>query len=123
MALKWQHTAHWYGQFELQKRYPSLVLTADDFYRHMAVMYRQDAESGNDLIFPLEPIGLRLFGHIDRPFIAVQGGQVASGLYHSVKMRLPPNEHLDSMRLAKNTLDQILALNLSQKMRKHLVSQ
>src|SRR5690606_26087247 len=39
--------------------------------------------------FALEPIGLRLFGHIDRPFQAVQGGQVASGLYQAVSARLP----------------------------------
>lgn len=115
LALKWQHTAHWYGQFELQKRYPSLVLTADDFYQHMAVVYRQNDKSGDDLFFPLEPIGLRLFGHIDRPFIAVQGGQVASGLYQAVKVRLPPNVHLDRTCLAKNTLDQNLSTQSSTK--------
>lgn len=30
-----------------------------------------------------------MFGHIDRPFEAVQGGQVASGLYQAVSLRLP----------------------------------
>ncbi|WP_435980272.1 tetratricopeptide repeat protein [Psychrobacter sp. DM4] len=111
LALEGQYTAHWYGQFELQKRHPKLVLTVDDFYQHMAVVYRQDDDAinkPNDLFFALEPLGLRLFGHIDRPFIAVQGGKVASGLYQAVKMRLPPNMHLESTRLPKNTLDQNL---------------
>ena len=40
---------------------------------------------------------MRLFGHIDRPFEAVQGGQVASGLYQAVSARLPnaiDNSHI-----------------------------
>ena len=51
----------------------------------MAVVYRDDSEVNNQfnttesLFFALEPIGMRLFGHIDRPFQAVQGGQVAFG--------------------------------------------
>ena len=91
LAQQWQSTPHWYGQFELHKRYPELVLTTDDFYQHMAVVYYQsaDANSVKSLFFALEPIGMRLFGHIDRPFEAVQGSQVASGLYQAVSARLP----------------------------------
>ena len=91
LAQQWQSTPHWYGQFELHKRYPELALTTDDFYQHLAVVYCQsaDANSVTSLFFALEPIGLRLFGHIDRPFEAVQGGQVASGLYQAVSARLP----------------------------------
>ena len=91
LAQQWQNTPHWYGQFELHKRYPELALTTDDFYQYMAVIYCQsaDANSVTSLFFALEPIGLRLFGHIDRPFAAVQGGQVASGLYQAVSARLP----------------------------------
>ena len=91
LAQQWQSTPHWYGQFELHKRYPELVLTTDDFYQHMAVVYYQsaDANSVTSLFFALEPIGMRLFGHIDRPFEAVQGSQVASGLYQAVSARLP----------------------------------
>ncbi|MBF0658281.1 sel1 repeat family protein [Psychrobacter sp. NG25] len=91
LAQQWQSTSHWYGQFELHKRYPELSLIADDFYQHMAVIYCDDAGASADtsLFFALEPIGLRLFGHIDRQFEAVQGGQVASGLYQAVSARLP----------------------------------
>lgn len=98
LARQWQHTPHWYGQFELRKRCPNLSLTTDDFYQHMAVVYRDDVKSsvinstdtsGTSVFFALEPIGLRLFGHIDRPFAAVQGGQVASGLYQAVSAKLP----------------------------------
>ncbi|MGP5547323.1 tetratricopeptide repeat protein [Psychrobacter alimentarius] len=94
LAQQWQHTPHWYGQFELRKRYPNVSLTGDDFYQHMAVVYREDTEhstshnGSTSAFFALEPIGLRLFGHIDRPFEAVQGGQVASGLYQAVSLRL-----------------------------------
>ncbi|MBE0407099.1 tetratricopeptide repeat protein [Psychrobacter sp. AOP22-C1-22] len=96
LAQQWQHVPHWFGQFELGKRYPALPLTADDFYQHMAVVYRgitdNDTNIDTDvtsLFFALEPIGLRLFGHIDRQFESVQGGQVASGLYQAVISRLP----------------------------------
>lgn len=91
LVQQWQSTPHWYGQFELHKRYPELALTTDDFYQHLAVVYCQsaDANSVTSLFFALEPIGMRLFGHIDRPFKAVQGGQVASGLYQAVSARLP----------------------------------
>ena len=95
LAQQWQYTPHWFGEFELRKRYPALPLLTDDFYQHMAVVYRNDVEdtdkpnATDSLFFALEPIGLRLFGHIDRPFQAVQGGQVASGLYQAVSARLP----------------------------------
>ena len=91
LAQQWQMTPHWYGQFELRKRYPSLLLTTDDFYQHMAVVCGDNGENdtATSVFFALEPIGLRLFGHIDRPFTAVQGGQVASGLYQAVNAKLP----------------------------------
>ena len=59
------------------------------------MVYRNDVEdtdkpnATDSLFFALGPIGLRLFGHIDRPFQSVQGGQVASGLYQAVSARLP----------------------------------
>ncbi|PKG83964.1 sel1 repeat family protein [Psychrobacter sp. Sarcosine-02u-2] len=95
LAQQWQYTPHWFGEFELRKRYPTLPLLTDDFYQHMAVVYRDDSEVNNQfnttesLFFALEPIGMRLFGHIDRAFQAVQGGQVASGLYQAVTARVP----------------------------------
>ena len=95
LAQQWQNTPHWFGDFELRKRYSALPLLTNDFYQHMAVVYRDDIEATDkpnataSLFFALEPIGLRLFGHIDRPFQAVQGGQVASGLYQAVSARLP----------------------------------
>ncbi|MGP5337716.1 tetratricopeptide repeat protein [Psychrobacter maritimus] len=94
LAQQWQYTPHWFGEFELRKRYPALLLT-DEFYQHMAVVYHNDVDDTDKpnatdaLFFPLEPIGLRLFGHIDRQFQAVQGSQVASGLYQAVSARLP----------------------------------
>jgi len=106
LVRQWQQSPHWYGQFELRKRYPELPLTTDDFYQHMAVGYREESYSdanysynvndinrAGDLFFALEPIGLRLFGHIDRPFAAVQGGQIASGLYQAVSARLPNTDN------------------------------
>ncbi|MGO2278743.1 MULTISPECIES: tetratricopeptide repeat protein [unclassified Psychrobacter] len=89
LAQQWQSKPHWYGQFELRKRYPELSLITDDFYQHMAVGYKNDNVGTERLFFALEPIGLRLFGHIDRQFDAVQGGQVDSGLYQAVSLRLP----------------------------------
>ncbi|WP_372829735.1 tetratricopeptide repeat protein [Psychrobacter maritimus] len=95
LAQQWQYTPHWFGEFELRKRYPALPLLTDKFYQHMAVVYRNDVEdtdkpnATDSLFFALEPIGLRLFGHIDRPFQSVQGSQVASGLYQAVSARLP----------------------------------
>ena len=93
LTQQWQHTPRWYGRFELSKRYPHLLLISDDFYQHMAVDYDDGSEELGvgltSLFFALEPIGLRLFGHIDRQFEAVQGGEVASGLYQAVCARLP----------------------------------
>lgn len=100
LAQQWQRTSHWYGQFELNKRYPELSISADDFYQHMAIVYNEESHAKdaalqhNDigkmsaLFFPLEAIGQRLFGHIDRRFQSVQGGQVESGLYQAVSARL-----------------------------------
>lgn len=97
LARQWHYMPKWYGQFEIAKRYPDLPV-ADDFYQHMAVAYR-DFETDSEtaiinqdtaaLFFALEPIGQRLFGNIDRQFIAVQGGQVENGLYQAVVKRLP----------------------------------
>ena len=104
LARQWQQSPRWFGQFELDARYPELVLTTDDFYQHMAMFYGADTDvnvnvnvntkDSNDkdnipLFFALEPIGMRLFGHIDRAFKSAQGGQVASGLYQAVSARLP----------------------------------
>lgn len=98
LAQQWQQSPRWFGQFELDARYPELVLTTDDFYQHMAMFYGADTDvntkdsSDKDnilLFFALEPIGMRLFGHIDRAFKSAQGGQVASGLYQAVSDRLP----------------------------------
>ncbi|WP_296237337.1 sel1 repeat family protein [Psychrobacter sp. UBA5136] len=94
LAQQWRHTPHWFGEFELRKRYSALPILTDDFYQHMAVIYRDDSKvdakhNMPSLFFALEPIGLRLFGHIDRLFESVQGGQVASGLYQAVSARLP----------------------------------
>lgn len=105
MATQSKSTVHWYSQFELGKRYPNLPLESDDFYHHMAAVFTAtiaaqpinaqhnsvDSYQTMPLFFALEPIGLRLFGHIDRQFVAVQGGQVASGLYQAVVALLPDN--------------------------------
>src|SRR5699024_4083491 len=67
------------------------------------------------LFFALEPIGMRLFGHIDRPFQAVQGGQVTSGLYQAVTARLPNAINssytlpVDSAKPADKNLTQVVA--------------
>lgn len=107
LAQQWQHTPHWFGEFELRKRYPALPILTDDFYQHMAVIYRDDSKvdakhNMPSLFFALEPIGLRLFGHIDRLFKSVQGSQVASGLYQAVSARLPNavNNHESSVSAA-----------------------
>ena len=121
LAQQWQYTPHWFGDFELRKRYSALPLLADGFYQHMAVVYRDDIEATDkpnttaSLFFALEPIGLRLFGHIDRPFQAVQGGQVASGLYQAVSARLPnaiDNSHtlpVDNAQSADKNLTEAVA--------------
>lgn len=69
---------HWLSQFDLKSRNADLPLNPDDFYQQMAF--------GIDgaLFFALEPMGLRLFGSIDRPFYAVQPQPIASGLYQGV---------------------------------------
>ena len=98
LAQQWQQSPRWFGQFELDARYPELVLTTDDFYQHMAMFYGADTDvntkdssdkDNTPLFFALEPIGMRLFGHIDRAFKSAQGSEVASGLYQAVSDRLP----------------------------------
>ena len=98
LARQWQQPPRWFGRFELDTRYPELALMTDDFYQHMAMFYGTGAETntknssdkGNiPLFFALEPIGMRLFGHIDRTFKSAQGIEVASGLYQAVNARLP----------------------------------
>ncbi|ABE75508.1 tetratricopeptide repeat protein [Psychrobacter cryohalolentis] len=98
LAQQWQQSPRWFGQFELDARYPKLGLTTDDFYQHMAMFYGADTDvntkdssdkANTSLFFALEPIGMRLFGHIDRAFKSAQGGEVASGLYQAVSDRLP----------------------------------
>ncbi|PKH64093.1 sel1 repeat family protein [Psychrobacter sp. 4Dc] len=106
LAQQWQSKPHWYGQFELRKRYPELKLITDDFYQHMAVGYDNDGVKER-LFFALEPIGLRLFGHIDRQFDAVQGGQVESGLYQAVSLRLPNTLNNDVHSVSELTADKV----------------
>ncbi|WP_114700772.1 tetratricopeptide repeat protein [Psychrobacter proteolyticus] len=106
LAQQWQSKPHWYGQFELRKRYPELTLITDDFYQHMAVGY-DDSGVKKSLFFALEPIGLRLFGHIDRQFDAVQGGQVESGLYQAVSLRLPTTLSNDVHSVPELTADKV----------------
>ena len=106
LAEQGRYIPNWYSQFELAKRYPNLPIIEDDFYQHIAVVhcnYTNNAESNDRvlsaLFFALEPIGQRLFGNIDRQFPAIQGGQVASGLYQAVLERLPKtvvNENLET---------------------------
>ncbi|QOD13388.1 sel1 repeat family protein [Psychrobacter sp. 28M-43] len=107
LAQQWQSKPHWYGQFELRKRYPKLTLITDDFYQHMAVGYDNDSVVKEHLFFALEPIGLRLFGHIDRQFNAVQGGQVESGLYQAVSLRLPTILSKDVHLVSELTADKV----------------
>ena len=100
LAKQWQHVPNWFGSFELRERYAQLPLIADDFYQHMAVSYHDGSVSADAIksdsmapvFFALEPIGSRLFGHIDRPFHAVHGGAVASGLYQAVSELLPKTD-------------------------------
>jgi len=106
LAQQWQSKPHWYGQFELRKRYPELTLITDDFYQHMAVGY-DDSGVKKSLFFALEPIGLRLFGHIDRQFDAIQGGQVESGLYQAVSLRLPTILSNDVHSVPELTADKV----------------
>ena len=107
LAQQWQSKPHWYGQFELRKRYPELTLITDDFYQHMAVGYDNDSVVKERLFFALEPIGLRLFGHIDRQFDPVQGGQVESGLYQAVSLKLPTTLSNDVHSVPELTADKV----------------
>ncbi|WP_352338063.1 tetratricopeptide repeat protein [Psychrobacter sp. 16-MNA-CIBAN-0192] len=90
LARQSENTAHWYGKFELRERYPQLHMITDNFYQHMALSIESssfDTSNKNSLapiFFALEPIGMRIFGHIDRQFHTVFGGQVAGGLYQAV---------------------------------------
>ncbi|TXD98645.1 sel1 repeat family protein [Psychrobacter frigidicola] len=131
LAKQWQNMPHWYGQFELRARYPELPLITDDFYRHMAVLYKAAATQNEGikaevsdkvavpLFFALEPIGMRLFGHIDRQFQALQGGQVASGLYQAVSALLPnftsnkANNNVNTEFSANNSLIDDTLINKS----------
>ena len=107
LAQQWQSKPHWYGQFELRKRYPELSLITDDVYQHMAVGYDNDSVVKERLFFALEPIGLRLFGHIDRQFDPVQGGQVESGLYQAVSLKLPTTLSNDVHSVPELTADKV----------------
>lgn len=84
------NTAHWYKQIELRDRYPQLPIMVDIFYQHMALSVENIAVNTlkkgarAPIFFALEPIGMRLFGHIDRQFLTVFGEQVAGGLYQAV---------------------------------------
>ena len=119
LANHWQSVAHWYNQSELRRRYPELSFNREDFYQEMAMVYGNSSKSSESevnqamdkaagsLFFALEPIGLRLFGHIDRQFVAVQSSPVASGLYQAVIERLPetPNPTTLSKPLAQQATD------------------
>lgn len=96
LAKHWQQPPHWYSPFEISQRYPDLRLTTDDFYQQMAVIYDYDngtKHAAARLFFALEPIGLRLFGSMDRQFVNVQGENIASGLYQAVCARLPDKKN------------------------------
>ena len=117
LARQCQNKPHWYGQFELRKRYPELSLITDDFYQHMAVGY-DDNNATTDalpLFFALESIGLRLFGNIDRQFEAVQGGQAASGLYQAVSARLPDlSGQANSLKISSGQATEVATHNTTQ---------
>lgn len=114
LAGQGHYTPNWYGQFELAKRYSDLPIVEADFYQHMAVAYYDSDPKSTSinqpataLFFALQPIGQRLFGNIDRQFLPVQGGHVASGLYQAVLERLPEtvvNENLNDKRLVNDDL-------------------
>lgn len=82
LAKQWGYPPNWYGQFELSKRYPDLALAHDGFYQHMVVVYHssndQKLTDSSALFFALEPIGQRLFGNIDRKFVALQSQSLAA---------------------------------------------
>ncbi len=73
----------------------------------MAVGYDNDSVVKERLFFALEPIGLRLFGHIDRQFDPVQGGQVESGLYQAVSLKLPTTLSNDVHSVPELTADKV----------------
>ena len=121
LARHWQQSPRWFGQFELDARYPELAQTTDDFYQHMAMFYGTDAEintknssdKGNiPLFFALEPIGMRLFGHIDRAFKSAQGIEVASGLYQAVSNRLPKTVNHQPQLVDTTVADETNAKNI-----------
>ncbi|GAA0802657.1 tetratricopeptide repeat protein [Psychrobacter piscatorii] len=117
LAQQWENRPRWYGQFELRKRYPELSLITDDFYQHMAVGYGDNNAAANalPLFFALEPIGLRLFGNIDRQFEAVQGGQAASGLYQAVSARLPDlSDQANSLKISSGQATKAATNNATQ---------
>lgn len=90
LARQSANKAHWYKQIELRDRYPQLPIMADGFYQHMALSVEGIAVNTlkkgarAPIFFALEPIGMRLFGHIDRQFLTVFGEQVVGGLYQAV---------------------------------------
>lgn len=96
LAVHAQTAVHWFDVAELRERAPQLMLAADDFYQRMAATYGADSDASAPLFFVLEPIGMRLFGHIDRPFRAVLGGEVPSSLYQAVHKHLLAYERLDN---------------------------
>ena len=119
LARQWQQPLRWFGRFELDTRYPELALTTDDFYQHMALFYGTDVNTkdSNDkgnipLFFALEPIGLRLFGHIDRVFKSAQGIEVASGLYQAVNARLPKGMNNQTKLVDTTVADETNAKNI-----------
>lgn len=99
LAKQWQSPPHWYSPLELRELTPSLQLQGDDFYQQMAVFYtgleanvsNATASPSLSVFFALEPIGMRLFGHLDRPFFAANGAKVANGVYQAVIELLPKN--------------------------------
>lgn len=96
LAAHAQTAVHWFDAAELHERAPQLTIVADDFYQRMAATYGADSEASAPFFFALEPIGMRLFGHIDRPFRAVLGGEVPSSLYQAVHKCLLAYERLDN---------------------------
>lgn len=96
LAAHAQMAVHWFDVAELRERAPQLTIVADDFYQRMAATYGADSDASAPLFFALEPIGMRLFGHIDRPFRAVLGGEVPSSLYQAVHKHLLAYERLNN---------------------------
>ena len=116
-----QKTVHWYGQLELRALYPQLNIINDDFYRRMALFVEDislDTPVENPVLpvfFALESIGMRLFGHIDRQFRTVFGGQVAGGLYQAVtdflstfSAKAQPNSISKPQLISKSELEPVV---------------